>query len=1076
MGLSLFVWHNRKAAMTLVLILCLLGVYFAGHLPVAIFPQLTIPRVSVSADAGDIPIETTLVQITRPLEAAVSTVPGVTKVLSTTSRGSAGLDVTFADGTDMQLALQRLQGRVADVRPTLPAAANVTAAVINPSIFPIMGYSLTSRRYSLTALRHTAIYTLRPRLARLPGVAQVRITGGDVPEFLVAVRPEALTARGVTLQDVQDTLAKANSVSSVGHFDQSYQRYEILVTGLLRNASDIAAVTVATKGQIPVPLSDLATVTRTVQPPTLTASGNGEPSVVINIIKQPDANTVAVADEVHTTLAELEKTLPAGVKTSLFYDQSQIVRESEGSVIESIVIGGVLALIVLMLFLGNLRAAAIVLILLPLTLLITFGLMKALGQTLNIMTLGALAVALGLVIDDGIVVVENIFHELEQGRSRRAAIAAGLQAITPAMVGSSLTTMVAFLPLTFLGGVTGQFFGPLAIVMVATLFVSLVLALLLTPILASRLLPSHVGDGEGAPRSRAGRALANAFTLFPRLFDRVVAVYGRFFGWCLRHAAVVLLLLLPVAVGSYFLFTHLQTGFFPEFDEGAFVIDYRMPAGTSLAETERASRQVEALLAKTPEVSDWSRLTGALSGSGLELTQQSQGDILVRLKDKRARASADIMADLRTQIEGAQPAMQIDFAQILQDGIGDMAGSPAPVEVKIFGDDTATLARLAKKAGEIVSGTPGVVDENDGVVQSGPEMVVRMDGQRASRYGLTTDTVTAAATAALSGAVATTVQQGEEGVDVRVVAAHAPKDVTPATLPDVPIAAPALLGGGSPAPGTGGTVPLSAVADLALVPGTPQITRENQQQRVAVTARLEGRDLGSAVKDVQVRLAKDLPLPPGYRIEYGGLYATQQASFAQLATVLVLAVLLVTTLLIIQFRSIRQAFALFAAAVLSMSGVLLGLFLTKTPLNISSFTGAIMIVGIVTENGIVFFDFVNHLRRADPGRPLIEVMREAGRMRLRPILMTTVGAILALFPLALGLGAGAAMQRPLAIAVIGGLSVSTVFTLIVAPVLFLAMENRYLTHSAVSEQHEFEAIEEELKETPPGVHAAAGHK
>jgi len=1064
--LTYFIWHHRKAALTLVAILCLLGTYFAGHLPVAIFPQLTVPRVVISADAGDIPIQTTLVQITRPLEASVSTVPGVTKVLSTTSRGSAGLDVAFADGTDMQLALQRVQGKVADVRPTLPPAANVTAAVVNPSIFPIIGYSLTSGRYSLAELRRTAQYTLRPRLARLPGVAQVRITGGDVPEYLVAVRPQALAERGVTLQDVQDALAKANGVASVGHFDYSYQRHEILVTGLLRDESDIAGVTVATKGGVPVLLSDLATVSRAVQPPAVLASGNGaggvsQPAVVVNIIKQPEANTVAVADEVHVAAADLAKTLPPGVTVTLFYDQSEIVRQSESSVVESIVIGGVLALIVLMLFLGNLRAASVVLVILPLTLLITFSLMKALGQSLNIMTLGALAVALGLVIDDGIVVVENIFHELEQGRSRGAAIASGLHAITPAMVGSSLTTMMAFLPLIFLGGVTGQFFGPLALVMIATLFVSLVLALLLTPILADFLLPKTMGPHDDGPRESA---LARVVDFFPRLFDRFALVYGRFLAACLRRPAAVLLLLLPVAAASYLLFTHLQTGFFPEFDEGAFVIDYKMPAGTSLAETDRVSRQIEGLLAKTPEVAGWSRLTGALSGSGLELVEQSQGDILVRLKDKRNRAADDVMAGLRGQIETSLPAMQIDFAQMLQDSIGDMAGSPAPIEVKIFGDDTATLARLAHQAGDIVGRTPGVVDENDGVVQSGPQVSVRVDTQRASRYGLTTDAVTAAATAALSGTVATVVQQGEEGIGVRVEAAHAPGDITPTTLPDVPIAAPALGGGASAASPGGGTVPLGSIAELSPEPGTPLVSRENQQQRVAVTARLEGRDLGSAVKDVQGRLARGLPLPPGYRVEYGGLYASQQDSFGQLAVVLVLAVCLVSTLLVIQFRSFRQAFALFAAAILSMFGVLLGLFVTATPLNISSFTGAIMIVGIVTENGIVLFDFFNHQRRAGPERPVAELMVEAARMRLRPILMTTVGAILALFPLALGLGAGAAMQKPLAVAVIGGLSVSTLFTLVVAPVLFVSLERPHgpFARRLNATEEDCEAIEKEL--------------
>lgn len=1062
MKLTRLVWANRKAVATLIFILCLLGGFFALHLPVAIFPQLTVPRIVVAGEAGDIPIDTTVTQLTRPLEAAVSTVPGVTRVASTTSRGSNGLDVTFGSGSDMQLALQRVQGKISEIRSTLPAQANVTAAIINPSIFPIMGYSLSSKTHSLGELRQMAIYTLRPRLARLPGVAQIRITGGDVPEFLVSVRPSALAARGLSLQDVQDAIARANNIASVGQFDQSYQRTEIFVSGLLRNENDLRRVTIAAKGGVPLLLSDVAAVSRSVQQRQILATGNGAPAVILNVIKQPEANTVQVADEVHSALADLEKTLPRGVTTSLFYDQSQIVQESESSVVESIVIGAILALLVLMLFLGNLRAAAVVLILLPLSLIITFTLMKALGQTLNIMTLGALAVALGLVIDDGIVVVENMFHELEQGRSRTAAIAGGLAVITPAMIGSSLTTMMAFLPLTFLGGVTGQFFAPLALVMISTLFVSLALALLFTPLLASFLLPLKAD--HGAPSGTLAKALA----FFPSLFDRLAVRYRRAFEWCLHHPLAVMLALLPVVFGSYTLFNHLRTGFFPEFDEGAFVIDYRMPAGTSLSETDSVCQQVEKLLAKTPEVASWSRLTGARSGSGLELTEQNQGDILVRLKSVRSRPSDEVMSEVRGQIEGSQPKLQVDLIQILQDGIGDIAGSPSPIEVKIFGPDTATLTKIAGQAGAIISKTPGVVDESDGVIKSGPEMVVQVDGARAARFGLTTEAVTNAAQAALRGTVATTVQQGEEGVGVRVRGARASGLVDPQSLPNVPIAAPLLASATSGLP-NGGTVPLGSVATLSLRPGTPLITRQDQQQMVAVTARLEGVDLGTGVRDVQARLGKSLKLPPGYRVEYGGLYASQQESFAQLGTVLGLAFLLVTTLLVIQFRSFRQSLALFIAAILSLFGVLLGLFVTSTPLNISSFTGAIMIVGIVTENGIVLFDFFNQRREHEPDRPLIELVAEAGQMRLRPILMTTLAAILALFPLALGLGAGAAMQKPLAIAVIGGLSVSMLFTLVVAPVLYVWSEGFKKNPGAASGESEtdFDAVEREL-EVPVG--------
>lgn len=1031
MRLADFVRGNQKAVIALVVLLCVLGAYFALHLPVAIFPQLTVPRIAIAADAGDIPIEATLAQVTRPLESAVSTVSGVTKVGSTTTRGSDSLDVTFADGTDMQTALQKVQSQISDIRSSLPVGTNVTAAVLNPSIFPIMGYSLTAKAGDGTesidgaALRRLALYTIRPRLVRLPGVAQIRVTGGDVPEFLVSVRPEELAARGLTIQDVADALAKTNGIAAVGQTDRSYQRYQILVSGVLRSADDIRHVVIAAKNRVPILISDVATVGDSLQPRTILATGDGRAGVLLNVIKQPDANTLQVADAVHAALNALTPSLPKSVKVSRFYDQSEIVAQSESSVVESILIGGALALVILILFLGNLRVALVVLIQLPLTLVMTFSLMHVLGQTLNIMTLGALAIAMGMVIDDGIVVVENIYHELEQGNSRFEAVAKGMKAITPALVGSSLTTMVTFLPLTFLGGVTGQFFAPLALVMIATLLVSLLLALLLTPLLASYLLPKQAAP-HGPSRSAGFAASVAGF--FPRIFDRIAAAFGHILLACLRFKVIVLLLTAAALAGSAVLYGRLQTGFFPEFDEGAFVLDYRMPAGTSLAETDRVASQIEQKIEGLPEAAAWSRLTGALSGSGLELTEQNQGDILVRLKPNRDRGTSEVMDDLRKQVESAYPQCEIDLLQILQDGIGDIAGSPSPIEVKIYGPDLAILSDLAHKTGKIVTDTPGVVDENDGVIESGPEILVRVSPEEATRAGLTTDTITAAATAALRGVVATTIQQGESSVDVRVRAADASSRGIE-TLPDIPIAAPG-----------GATVPLRSVASLTVAPGTPLITRENQQQMVAVTARLEGRDLGSGVRDVHDRLSKQLPLPPGYRVEYGGLYASQQQSFAQLGSLLIVAIVLVSTMLLLLLRSFRQAFALLLAAVLSLSGVLLALYLTGTPLNLSSFTGAVMIIGIVTEDGIVFFDVVNHLRKRHPEQSLVDIVLESRRLRLRPILMTILAAILALLPLALGIGAGAAMQKPLAIAVIGGLTASTLFTLIVAPVLFISME------------------------------------
>jgi CzcA family heavy metal efflux pump len=1017
MDLNRFIQHSRKAILLLCAGLCIAGYYCFTRLPVAIFPELSAPRIIVTSDDGDTPIPAVVSNITLPLENALAGVPDITKLQSLTVRGSDELDVNFAWGTNMATTLQLVNAKIAQLQPTLPAGTLVQAERLNPSVFPIMGYSLYSNTTSPEDLRRLALYTLRPALQHIPGVQQITVMGGDTPEFLVQASPSALIARGISIGDVETAIAKANEISEVGYFDEDYQRHDILVNGLFRDASDIAGVTIAVKNGVPVTVGQVAVVSRSDEPHKIETSGDGHPAVLIDVIKQPSGNSVEIAKAVAVTIDSLHRDIPAGVTLSNYYDQSQIVLESQSSVLEAIVIGGVLTLLVLTLFLNNLRAAAVVLVILPLTILITFVLMRCFGQTLNIMTLGALAIALGLVIDDGIVVVENIVHEVESGHSKANAIREGLRAITPAMLGSSITTMAAFLPLIFLVDLTGQFFGPLAIVMIEALTVSLLLSLLLIPILVEYFFKTS-GQAKSVPKvaetSKATLSLA----------------YANLLGRCLGNKPVVGFILLPVALAAVLTASHLQTGFFPDFDEGGFILDYQLPDGTSLQESSSIARGIESILAKTPEVAAWSRRTGAQLG--FDITTQNIGDMSIRLHKERSRNIDAVMDDVRGQVNSKYPQAQADFHQILQDNIGDIAGSPSPVEIKIFGPDQSMIEGLAKQVDGIITQVPGVVDDFDGIVHSDPQTVVDVNTEAAERYGFTTDDVSQAASAALQGDEPTHVQVGDEQVGVRVMIAHNPGSESAGELASLPIASPT----------TGQTVQLSQVAEMREVPGVAQVTREDQRLMIAVTADLSGRDLGSTTRDIQNRIADNIVLPPGCSIEYGGQFASQQQSFSELTLVLCTSSLLVFTLLVFQFRSVRQALAVIIAALLSLSGVVFALACTNTPLNISSFTGAIMIVGIITENGIVLFNFFNHLCMESPAENYHKLMVMAGKQRLRPILMTTVGAILALFPLALGIGAGAALQKPLAIAVIGGLCVSVFFTLIVAPVIYLSIENR----------------------------------
>jgi CzcA family heavy metal efflux pump len=890
----------------------------------------------------------------------------------------------------------------------LPPGVTVTAERLNPTVFPILDYSLSSNKRSLSSLRDLAMYTIRPRIARVPGVSRVLVNGGERREFQIVVSPDRLAKAGLAISQVDDALSKTNAINAVGSYNEQYVRHLVIVSSLLTDVDSMSRVVVAVKNRVPITVGQVADVTEGVERKTVIATGGGHEAVLFNIVRSQDGNTVQVADDIRKEIDSLRKSLPGDVELSPFYDQSEIVRQSESSVVEAIAIGGVLALIVVALFLRNLRAAFVTLVMLPVTLLITFATLRLLAMSLNIMTLGAIAIALGLVLDDAIVVVEHIYLLLEQGATRTEAVLRGLREITPAMIGSSFATIVTFGPLLLLPGVTGGFFAPLALTLITTLVISLALSLTLVPLMASYIFPDRWAKNAEPTHGWMARS------------------YGAVATWLLGHRWIVFASLVPVVGVVWVLFNRLETGFMPEFDEGAFVIDYRMPAGTSLAETDRVMKQVEGILAHTEGVQTWSRLTGAQSGSGLEITALNQGDLVVRLKTGKRDPSDDIMNAVRKDIAVAVPNLKVDMVAILSDLVGDIAGTPQPVEIKLFGPDITVLKSLAHTVGTAVSSVKGVVDEADGITDSGPETMVKVDPVNAAEHGLGTDSVTAAAEGALDGDVPTSIKRGDVLEPVRV---HYPYAAgrTLDWLSGLPIANP-----------NGQLVPLSAVANIYVDPGAPELDRENQRLMDSVTARLEGVDLGTAIRQIRAKLA-GVALPPGYSAEVGGLYKSQQESFAALSAVLVTAAISVFVVMVLVLRSIRVSFALFAAALLSLSGVVLALYFTGTPLNISSYTGAIMIVGIVTENGILLFAEYQRRHDSRPDRTPLESLADAGTSRLRPILMTTSAAIIALLPLAIGVGAGAAMQKPLAIAVIGGLAFSTWFTLVVAPAIYAAL-------------------------------------
>jgi CzcA family heavy metal efflux pump len=999
------------------LALCLAGVYAALTLSSSVFPQTNFPRVVILVDNGVMPADEMMATITRPIEEAMKDIRGVTKIRSTTGRGSAEISVFFNWTVDMIQSELYVLSRLSQARASLPATVESSVFRLTFSAFPILGVSLTSRARGIVELWEEARYDLKVRFLRIPGVARVDLVGGRTPEYHVIVDPLRLGAAGLSLGEVTDALIKNNLVASAGLHEENHTLYLTAVDGRLRSNRDIEDLPVKVADGHPILVRDFARVERGPEPVFNIVTADGENAVLLNIRSQPEGSTLDIARAVKKQLAELRRELPSDMKLAFFYDQSEIVRSSVRSVWEAIFFGLFLSVLILYLFLKDWQTTWVATLVIPVTVLITLLAMKAADLSFNLMTLGGIAAAIGLVIDDAIVVVEAIYTKRRSGCDRPTAVREALGEIFRPIVASTLTPVVVFIPLAFLQGITGVFFRALALTMVVSLLTSLVLALTLTPALAARLLraseqaPGCGGEDQGGP-----------------ILRRLVAVYERGVRATLRRPWLTIAFCGLVLIFAFVLYQGLDSEFLPPMDEGGFVIDYFTPPGTSLAETNRQLLEAERILRTLPELESYSRRTGARLA--LSIAEPNTGDFLVKLKRDRKRKTDEVIAELRKRFNAALPGVAWEFPGILGDLIGDLMWAPQPIEVKLFSTDQAWLEKKAPEVAAAIARIPGVVDVFNGLVYTGPTISLKPRSPAAQRSGLSAADIAAAANAAMLGETASSVLVGDRVVDIRVRAEKSALDrldklrVLPLRTPD------------------GTLVQLGQVTDVTEEPGQLELRREDWRQDVAVTARLEGRDMGSAMAEIRRTLAKDKSIP-AQTIEYGGLYEQQQESFRNLVVVLAMAIFLVFTVLILEFGSFAEPLAIVAGAVLAMFGTILALDLTGTSLNVVSLLGAIIGVGIVAKNGILMLDRVKELRAE--GLDLAEALVRSGRRRLRPVLMTSLAAGLGMLPLAYGIGSGADMLRPLAIAVIGALCVSVLLSLVATPTLYYLLVGRRRT-------------------------------
>jgi CzcA family heavy metal efflux pump len=1008
MSLGRFVSHQSRAISLVIVLLSIGGLVAILRIPRALFPQTDFPRIVVTANNGAAPAQQTLVSVTIPVEEAMNGIPGITRIKSTTARGGSEVDLFFDWKTDIPLTLQLVQTRLSQLSTILPPGSSFDRVErLTFAVFPIIGYSITSAKRDPGELRQLAEVTLRPPLARISGVASIRVAGGQLREYHVAIDRARLEARGLSLPQVSDAIRNANVIVSPGLINENHQLELALVSGQARTPDELAAIVVAIVNNVPVHVGDVATVAPGLEPRMTIVTADGRPAVLINVLRQPQANIVQVVDDVKAELAHLKPLLPPDVEIKPFYDQSLLVRGSVNSVRDAILIGLLLSVGILYGFLRNWGTTLVATLVIPVTVLVTFVAMWLVGLSFDLMTLGGVAAAIGLVIDDAIVVVENIYAHMSHGESRLEAVHAAIGEITGPIVGSTITPVVVFLPLALLTGVTGVFFRSLALTMSVALLTSLVLALTFTPLLAERFVHPPTGKRRHDQEDTGP------------LLTRLISAYEWLLAQALARRRLVLVAIAVLAVGTFFIYRTLGSEFLPEFDEHGFILDYVAPPGASLDETNRMLNHVERMLKETPEVENYSRRTGLQLGlSGV--TEPNTGDFAIMLK--QSAHTDEVISELRKKIESSEPALRVEFPGILSDLIGDLVSAPAPIEIRIFNQDSTALERTAKEAATSIAKVKGVVDVNPGVIVSGPALTFVIDPQRAALYGVTAADVNETMTTALGGDVVSSVIEHGRATAVRVLLGGPRPQLD--ELRALPIRS-------SSSPNY---VRIDQIATVNYDPGQTEIARDGLRRSVAVTARLDGRDLGSAIKDIRSRLAHDLRLPAGTTIEYGGLYQEQQSSFHELLVALALAIALVFVVLVIEFRSFAHPTAIVSGAVLALSGSLAALLVTGTTLNVVSMMGLIMIVGIVSKNGILMLDTVeDHLEN---GVDVVTALRTSGRRRFRPVLMTSLAAMLGMLPLALALGSGAELLQPLAISVIGGLAFALMLSLVVTPAIY----------------------------------------
>ncbi len=1002
--MNTFYTKFKSPILVLLLITLFGGIYSLSNIQSGLFPDITFPKIKIIADNGQQPVDKMMVTVTIPLENAIKKVQDLNLIRSTTSRGTCEISAFLNWNTNIDLGKQRIEAQISAIKQNLPPGVNITIEKMNPSILPVMGFSLEGEGRSQIELRQIAEYTIKPFLERINGISDVAVIGGKTKEYHIILDPIKISEIGITPQTISNVLSQSNIISSNGYLKDYNRLYLSITDAAIDSKEELGNTIISNSSKRIVRLKDIAAIEIGELKEYIKINANGKNVPLVAIIKQPNSNLLAVVDSVKSQLTQLNTVLPKGVVLKPFYDQADFVGDSIKSLMDVLWIGLLLAMLVTIIFLRSLKASSVILITIPVTLSLTLIIIYALGYTLNIMTIGAIAAAIGLIIDDAIVVVEQIHrtHEENPEASSNELVSKAIKYLFPAMVGSSLSTIVIFLPFALMSGVAGAYFRVLTDTMIVTLVSSFFVTWIGLPVI-------YLLFSKQKHSIKEKQHEIKNYKWVYYFIKRPIFAFG----------FIIVLIAL-----TYFLLPKLPSGFLPEMDEGSIVLDYESPPGTSLEETDRMLRYVDQVLKQIPEVESFSRRTG--TQMGFFITEPNRGDYLIQLKKKRSKTTAEVSNEIRNKIEPALPSLRVDFGQVITDMLGDLMSSVQPIEIKIFGDDKKTLYKLANEVTTVVQNTPGTADVFNGITIAGPELIFEPNISNLAQYQLSPQDFQFQMQTKIEGTVVSSILEKNRLVDIRMIDGSTEQSIgdirkTSLFLPD------------------GRLKPIDEFTNFKLTTGVAEIERENIKPMIAVTARLNNRDLGSTLAEIQKNISAKISLPTGYQIIFGGSYAEQQKAFKELLIILFLAVLLVFTVILFLFKRVRIGIAIIFLALLGISGSVVALFLTGTPLNVGSYTGLIMIIGIIGENSI--FTYLQFVESKNNGLRKDDAIAYSITARLRPNLMTAFGAITALFPLALGIGTGAQMHQPLAIAIIGGFLLAIPLLLVVFPTILRMIED-----------------------------------